>query len=96
MKRLIAKCDPKRVLFVTYRQTLARDIMRNFGGLGFKNYLDAAEGPSVWQSPRLIAQLDSLLKAPTTNWAVLDGEEAFEHYDMMVLGESEPLPNHFD
>ena len=37
MQRLIRERNPERVLFITYRQTLARDIMRNFGQLGFKN-----------------------------------------------------------
>ena len=37
--------------FVTYRQTQPRDIMRNFGKLGFKNYLDSYDDPSVWNAP---------------------------------------------
>jgi excinuclease UvrABC helicase subunit UvrB len=53
LQQLIQKYDLKRVLFITYRQTLARDIMRNFKRLGFKNYLDAHEHPEVWNSPRL-------------------------------------------
>ena len=61
MQRLIKEEGYKRVLFVTYRQTLARDIMRNFKKLGFQNYLDSHENPRVWESPRLIVQIDSLL-----------------------------------
>jgi hypothetical protein len=53
LQRLIKERKPKRVLFITYRQTLARDIMKNFSKLGFKNYLDAAENPLVWEAPRL-------------------------------------------
>ena len=60
---LIKARSPERVLFITYRQTLARDITKNFGKLGFKNYLDAFEDPSVWNSKRLIVQLDSLMEA---------------------------------
>ena len=37
LKRLIQARNPERVLFITYRQTLARDLMKNFGKLGFKN-----------------------------------------------------------
>jgi hypothetical protein len=40
----------QRVLFITYRQTLARDIMRNFESLGFANYLDAYDKPKTWDS----------------------------------------------
>ncbi|MFM7980829.1 MAG: hypothetical protein ACKPKO_16080, partial [Candidatus Fonsibacter sp.] len=61
LQRLVKRRNPERVLFITYRQTLARDIMRNFGKLGFKNYLDSHDDPSVWNSPRLIVQLDSLM-----------------------------------
>ena len=63
LQRLIKNRNPERVLFITYRQTLARDIMKNFGKLGFKNYLDSYDDPSVWNSKRLIVQIDSLLQA---------------------------------
>jgi len=36
LQELIKERSPKHVLFITYRQTLARDIMRNFSKLGFK------------------------------------------------------------
>ncbi|MFM7844923.1 MAG: DEAD/DEAH box helicase family protein, partial [Planctomycetota bacterium] len=60
LQRLVRARKPERVLFITYRQTLARDIMRNFDKLGFNNYLDSHEDPSVWNA-RLIVQLDSLM-----------------------------------
>ncbi|MFM7981362.1 MAG: hypothetical protein ACKPKO_18805, partial [Candidatus Fonsibacter sp.] len=46
LQRLVKARNPERVLFITHRQTLARDIMRNFGKLGFKHYLDSYEDPS--------------------------------------------------
>ncbi|MFM7985384.1 MAG: hypothetical protein ACKPKO_39330, partial [Candidatus Fonsibacter sp.] len=61
LQRLVRARKPERVLFITYRQTLARDIMRNFCKLGFKSYLDSHDVPSVWNAPRLIVQLDSLM-----------------------------------
>ena len=51
LQELIQERNPQRVLFITYRQTLARDIMRNFSRLGFKNYLDSYEDPEVWNAP---------------------------------------------
>ncbi len=51
LQRLVKRRNPERVLFITYRQTLARDIMRNFGKLNFKNYLDSHDNPSVWNAP---------------------------------------------
>ena len=59
LQRLVKPHKPERALFVTYRQTLARDIMRNFGKLGLKNYLDSYEDPSAWNAPRLIVQLST-------------------------------------
>ena len=94
MQRLIKEQNPKRVLFVTYRQTLARDIMRNFGKLGFKNYLDASDDPTVWESPRLIIQVDSLMKLLERNASVMNGDACNLKYDMIVLDESESLLCH--
>jgi superfamily II DNA or RNA helicase len=96
MQRLIKERNPERVLFITYRQTLARDIMRNFGKLGFKNYLDSYENPRVWESPRLIVQIDSLLNLIYRNAGVMSGEAFAMDYDMIVLDESESLLCHFD
>ena len=96
MQRVIQEHNPKRVLFVTYRQTLARDIMRNFGQLGFKNYLDAPEHPDVWNSPRLIVQLDSLLNVLLKNDKFICEQRFDLNYDMIVLDESESLLYHFD
>ena len=81
---------------MTYRQTLARDIMRNGGKLGFKNYLDSHEDPSVWNAPRLIVQLDSLMNIFTRSDDVLNGEGFQLRYDMIILDESESLLAHFD
>ena len=96
MQRLIEEHEPAKVLFITYRQTLARDIMRNFGKLGFKNYLDDHTDTTVWDSPRLIVQLDSLMKVITHNSDVMCGDDFDLNYDMIVLDESESLLNHFD
>jgi hypothetical protein len=81
----------KRVLFITYRQTLARDIDRNFKKLGFKNYLDG----NAWGADKLIVQYDSLLKIMNTEETWLTG--AFKgKYDMIVLDEVESLLMHMD
>ncbi len=70
--------------------------MKNFKHLGFKNYLDSYEDRSVWDAPRLIIQIDSLMNLVLQNSKVMNGD-AFElHYDMIVLDESESLLSHFD
>ena len=85
----------KRVLFITYRQTLARDIDRNFKALGFKNYLDGQDDPKVWNADRLIVQFDSLLKVMNTEENLLTGTFNGK-YDMIVLDEIESLLMHMD
>ena len=95
LQRLIKNRNPERVLFITYRQTLARDIMKNFGKLGFKNYLDSYDDPSVWNSKRLIVQIDSLLQVLNKNDGFIT-EGKFKAYDMIILDESESLLDHID
>ncbi|MFM7985788.1 MAG: hypothetical protein ACKPKO_41385, partial [Candidatus Fonsibacter sp.] len=85
LQRLVRARKPERVLFITYRQTLARDIMRNFGNLGFKNYLDSHDDPSVWNAPRLIVQIDRLMNIFTRSDDVLNGDGFDLRYDIIIL-----------
>ena len=70
--------------------------MRNFGKLGFKNYLDSYDDPSVWNSKRLIVQLDSLMQVLNKNDKYLIEGKFQLKYDMIILDESESLVAHFD
>ena len=96
MQQLNNYHNPERVLVITYRQTLARDITRNFGRPDCKNYLDSYDDPRVWESPRLIIQLDSLLNLVYQNNNVMDGEGFGLSYDLIVLEENRSLMNHVD
>ena len=96
MQRLIKDHNPERVLFITYRQTLALTLMRNFGKLQFKSYLDACSDPSIWDAPRLIIQIDSLMDILLIDGPFMNGDEFDLRYTMSVLDESEGLMNHFD
>ena len=62
----------------------------------FKNYLDARDGPSIWDSPRLSIQIDSLMRILTNNGSFMHEDELELTYDMRVLDERERLMNHFD
>ncbi|MFM7990592.1 MAG: hypothetical protein ACKPKO_65855, partial [Candidatus Fonsibacter sp.] len=70
--------------------------MRNVGKLNFKNYLDSHDDPSVWNAPRRIVQLDSLMNIFTRSDDVLNGDGFNLRYDMIILDESESLLAHFD
>ena len=96
MQRLIKEHNPERVLFITYRQTLALDIMRNFGKLQFKNYLDACNDHSIWDAPRLNIQLDSLMNIRLNDGPFMTDDDFDLRYDTIVLDESDSLMNHFD
>ena len=96
MQRLIKNHNPEQVLFITYRQTLALDIMRNFGKLQIKNYLDACNDHSIWDAPRLNIQLDSLLNIRLKDGPVMTDDDFDLRYDTIVLDNSESLMNNFD
>ena len=96
MQRLIKEHNPERVLFITYRQTLALDIMRNFGKLQFKNYLDACNDPTIWDAPRLNIQLDNLMNIRLNDGPLMTDDECDLRYDMIVLDESAGFMNNFD
>ena len=59
--------------------------MRNSGKLGFKNYLDQYEDPSVWNAPRLIVQIDSLMQVLNKNDKYLVEGKFQLKYDMIIL-----------
>ena len=83
-------------MFITYRQTLAPDIVRNFGKLQFKYYLDACNDTSTWDVPRLRIHIDSLMNIRLNDGSFMHGNEFKLRYDMIVLDESDSLMNHFD
>ena len=74
VQRVLQEQNPSKVVFVTYRQALARAMSWNFKHLGFKNYLDSYDDPFVWESPRLIVQIDYLMNLVLKNCDVMDGE----------------------
>ena len=96
MQNSITNQRPERVLFITYRQTLARDIVTNLGTLDFKDYLDSDNDPNVSETPRRIIKLDSRLKLVYKNSDASDGKGFELSYDLIVLDKSENLMSHFD
>jgi hypothetical protein len=76
--------------------SLASDIAKNFGSLGFRNYLGAPDDPEVWTAPRLIVQLDSLMNVMLRSDDYLLTGAFDAKYDLIVLDESESLLAHLD
>lgn len=83
----------KRVLFVTHRQALARDVLKNYEDLGFVSYLDKKEFDI--DKDRLIVNIDSL-KQLIEFKSYYFGEVTIKEFDLIVLDEICSLLNHFE
>ena len=75
--------NPKRILMLSYRQTLTLDLKKNFEALGFENYLTGNI-----EADRVIVQVESLLK--------LDTESKVKQYDLVLIDESERVLHQFN
>lgn len=80
----------KRVLFITYRQSLALDILGNFKKLRFVCYLDDVpeNSPDAYESDRSIVQIESLTK-------FRNGSGKIPKFDLVIIDEAESSLNHF-
>jgi len=85
-------CDElgfKKILMVTYRQSLTNDLYGSFKKYGFKSYIDGH-----FNSNRIICQIESLYKL---NQTIFDGyyTDDFPEYDLVIIDEIESILNHF-
>ena len=90
-KKLIEKYNYKRILFITYRQSLAHSLSEDLkNSYGFFNYLDG----ELNNQPRLIIQLDSLRKLVNNGVNIITQKDGAPRYDLVVLDECEGLLSH--
>jgi hypothetical protein len=91
-KKLIDIFKFKRVLFITYRQSLAHSLSEELREkYGFDNYLD--DGVDILNSKRLIIQLDSIKKL-NGGYNFITQQDNMPKFDLVVLDEIEGLLNH--
>lgn len=91
-KKLIEQYKFKRVLFITYRQSLAHSLSLELNEkFGFKNYLD--DDCDLVNAKRLIIQLDSI-KRLHTGYNLITQEDHIQKYDLIILDEIEGMLNH--
>lgn len=95
IKQLMNETHSDRCLFITYRRSLNFDIERLFDDLGFVSYLNK-EVDNVWNSNKLIVQLDSLLNVMFKSDEFMMTGSFNAKYDYIIIDESEGLLNHFD
>jgi hypothetical protein len=93
-KELIKKYDFKRVLFITYRQSLAWNLIIDLEKLGFKSYQDRKkEELDLKKEDKLIIQLDSI-HLLRTKMNMFSKEAVYPQYDLVVMDEIEGILNH--
>lgn len=81
----------KKVLIVSYRQTLTNEFYGNFNSLGFESYLD-----KDYDVDRLICQVESLPKLLNKDgYDFIDDEEEIPSYDLVIIDEIESVLAHF-
>ena len=88
-------CD-KRIIFLTMRQSLARNINKDFKELGFLNYLDKSNDGDIntinYENDKIIISLDSIKKITYTKFMRLK----IKPYDLVICDEFCSLLSHFD
>lgn len=77
----ITKHNPKRILWISTRQTYSNNVNKNLKALGFVNYLDRKS--DWWKEDRIIVQLESLYR--------LENNADIEMFDLIVLDEIESV-----
>lgn len=89
-KKLIDIYKYERILFITYRQSLAHSLSEELTEkYKFVNYLDG----DIKTAKRVIIQLDSIKKL-LDNVNIFTQKDGIPKYDLVVLDESEGLLNH--
>jgi hypothetical protein len=93
-KKIIETYNPKRILFITYRQSLAHSLIQDLEEkFGFETYLN--KKVDVKHSKRLIIQLDSIHKLQSYESFNFDTQsDNIPAYSLIVLDEMEGLLNH--
>ena len=99
IKNIIKKYEPKRILYISYRQALTDNIEDEFYKFGFKSYLNG-----VFNADRQIIQLESVHKLYKKKIDLFEDDDNISmqtmgqivpKYDLIILDEIESVLNHF-
>ena len=89
IKKIFKEFNPKRVLFISYRQTLTYELHGNFKEFGVQNYLEKS-----FSADRIICQIESLPKL--LPYAQFNGDKIYyPSFDIVIFDEIEGILNHF-
>ena len=90
-KQLIPKFE--KILFITYRQSLANSLYDELQEKGFENYNDLTNN-EIQKAERLIIQLDSLIRLNVID--NITTQNYISSYDLVVVDEMEGILSHFN
>jgi hypothetical protein len=91
IKQIITKYEPKKILWITYRQTLTNNIFGEFSSFNFKSYMDGG-----YDSDRFICQTESLTHIRNNDDLFIDDDRCMiPTYDLVIIDEIEGILNHF-
>jgi hypothetical protein len=91
IEKIIYRYDGlEKILWITHRQTLTRQIFGKFKKYGFANYID--EKGSLFDHPKIIVQIDSLFRIATYDD---DHQLNINAYDLVIIDEIEGNLNHY-
>lgn len=88
IKKIIEEFNFKRILFISYRQTLTNELHGSFIKLGVNSYLNRN-----YNEDRLICQIESLHKLLPDN--ISDENIEIPSYDLVIIDEIESVLSHF-
>lgn len=87
IKKILEEYKLKRILFVTYRQTLTNDLYGNFKDYGVLSYLDG-----FFESDKVICQLESLPRLLSE--CLFNDQIEIPSYDLVICDEMESILAH--
>jgi hypothetical protein len=91
IKSLLAEFNPKKVLFITHRQSLTNELYGTFKKFKFCSYMNGS-----YDANRLICQIESLHRIiESSDPFYYEPTDNVKSFDLIILDETESLVNHF-
>ena len=91
ISNVLREFKPKRVLFITHRQSLTNELYGTFKKFGFCNYMNGS-----FDARKLICQIESLHKiTDSLDPFYYNSENIAQSFDLVILDEIESINYHF-
>jgi len=91
IKSLLAEFNPKKILFITHRQSLTNELYGTFKKFKFCSYMNGS-----YDANRLICQIESLHRiSESSDPYYYEPSDETKKFDLIILDETESLINHY-